>query len=262
MTNYNYLEYFSVSACYIRLLGTFYFTLLFQLNEIYTIFLHLIHEIIDDQFNLSLINFYICIVFAIFYIFEFYIFVVKSNSIFSKYFLCHLQIRFFNKFLLRKTYLVLSFFENFSVGDSLLIFDNLIIQDHQEEDEILKLLLTEQVENSNMIKVKPYISNCKYDKNITLNLGKNYNIENENNEINNQNETLSFSSNIKKIIDANKQSMFYDQKNPRTKLSSTKINFNNTNYLLSKNKSMKKEKEKEKEISNPLNNKSNILTKQ
>ena len=122
------------------------------------------------------------------------------------------------------------------------------------------MLLTEQVEDSNMIKVKPYISNCKYDKNITLNLGKNYNIENENNEINNQNETLSFSSNIKKIIDANKQSMFYDQKNPRTKLSSSKINFDNTNYLLSKNKSMKKEKEKE--ISNPLNNKSHILTKQ
>ena len=260
MTNYNYLEYFSVSICYIRLLGTFYFTLLFQLNETYAFFLQLIHKIIDDQFNLSLINFYICIVFAIFYIFEFYIFVVKSNSIFSKYFLCHLQIRFFNKFLLRKTYLVLSFFENFSVGDSLIIFDNLIIQDHKEEDEILKLLLTEQVEDSNMIKVKPYISNCKYDKNITLNLGKNYNIENENNEINNQNETLSFSSNIKKIIDANKQSMFYDQKNPRTKLSSTKINFDNTNYLLSKNKSMKKEKEKE--ISNPLNNKSHILTKQ
>ena len=35
-----------------------------------------------------------------------------------------------------------------------------------------------------------------------------------------------------KIIDANKQSMFYDQKSQRTKLSSTKINFNNPNYLL------------------------------
>ena len=257
-SNYNNIQYYTVANCYLKILGVFYFNLVFQIDQLNGVFEKSIISKLSEHFFFTTLTYIICVCFIIFYIFEFYIFVHKSKNIFSKYFICHLQLRFFNKYLSKKTLLVISFFENYSEGDSLLIFDNLIIKDDNEDEEIFKIILTEQVENINMIKIRPFISNFKFDKNNMLNLVDINVLENEEKQ---KKELVCFSSNIKRIIESNKQSMGFEQTNQFKKRQGiSKINLNKT-ILLEKINST--EKKKYELLNNtPINSKTNILVNQ
>ena len=259
-SNYNNIQYYTVANCYLKILGVFYFNLVFQIDQLNGVFEKSIISKLSEHFFFTTLTYIICVCFIIFYIFEFYIFVHKSKNIFSKYFICHLQLRFFNKYLSKKTLLVISFFENYSEGDSLLIFDNLIIKDDNEDEEIFKIILTEQVENINMIKIRPFISNFKFDKNNMLNLVDINVLENEEKQ---KKELVCFSSNIKRIIESNKQSMGFEQTNQFKKRHAiSRINFNKT-FLLEKINSTEKKKY-EMLNSTPISNKTktNILLNQ
>ena len=258
-SKYTNIQYYTIAISYLKIIGVFYFNLVFQLKEMNNFFEKQIVSDLNDHFFFTITTFIICVCFLIFYIFEFYIFVYKSKNIFSRYFICHLQLRFFNKYLSKKTLLLLSFFENYSEGDSLLIFDNLIIKDDNEEEEIFKIILTEQIENINMIKIRSFISNTKFDKNNFLNIDDINILENE--EKQKQKESSCFSSKIKKIIESNKQSIIFEQTNQFKKRHGiSKINLNKT-ILLEKINSTEKKKY---ELLNttPIKNKTNILINQ
>ena len=258
-SNYTIIDYYTISTCYLKVIGVFYFNLIFQLKEMNNVFEDGIVTQLNEHFFFTILTFIICVCFLLFYIFEFYIFVYKSRNIFSKYFICHLQLRFFNKYLSKKTLLLISFLENYSEGDSLLIFNNLTIIDDNEDEEIFKIILTEQIDNINMIKIRPFISNCKFDKKTMFNLSDINGLESQENQ--NKKESICFSSNIKRIIESNKQSITIEPTNQYKKRQGiSKINLNKT-ILLEKINST--EKKKYELLNNtPINSKTNILVNQ
>ncbi len=210
----------------ILILETFYQNLNFEISEIIITFSKIITDEVKLQYKYALITMTLCVLFSLFYIIQFFLFLNSTNLLFSKYFLSHLQLRFFNIFLIRKTAEILDFFENSTRMDfNRKLFEYIEIIDNNEENNIIKIILTERIYDFNMIKIKPYVVrtiNYKGDP-VSKLIGDDL-IEKE--SIKSSLELSSFTKNVKKVIDSNKQKIDNLSKF-RRRASLSKIQFSN-----------------------------------
>ena len=205
ISNYSETEYFLTAIERIKILESFYKNLIFEITEIINCFSKIIKDEVHIHYKYSLITMCLCILFSIFYIFQFFLFLQSTKLLFAKYFISHLQLRFFNIFLITKTAEILEFFENSTRMDyNRKLFEYIEIIDNNEESNIIKILLTERIYDFNMIKINPFnVRTFNYKGDPVSKLIGDDIIEKE--SIKSSLELSSFTKNVKKIIDSNKQ---------------------------------------------------------
>ena len=225
-SNYSEIDYFTIAIERIKILETFYQNVNFQITEIINSFSNIIKNEVNIQYKFSLITMSLCVTFSIFYIIQFFLFFNSTKLLFSKYFLCHLQLRFFNIFLIRKTAEIIEFFENSTRMDfNRKLFEYIEIIDNNEESNIIKIMLTERIYDFNMIKIKPFtVRNLNYKGDPVSKLIGDDIIEKE--SLKSSLELSSFTKNVKKVIDSNKQKIDNLSKF-RRRASLSKIQFSN-----------------------------------
>ena len=225
-SNLSEKSYYMIAYEIILILETFYQNLNFEISEIIYAFSKIISDEVNIQYKYALFTMTICVLFSGFYIIQFFLFLNSTNKLFSKYFLSHLQLRFFNIFLIRKTAEILDFFENSTRMDfNRKLFEYIEIIDNNEESNIIKIILTERIYDFNMIKIKPYVVrtiNYKGDP-VSKLIGDDL-MEKE--SIKSSLELSSFTKNVKKVIDSNKQKIDNLSKF-RRRASLPKIQFSN-----------------------------------
>ena len=226
ISNYSETEYFMTAIERIKILESFYKNLIFEITEIINCFSKIIKDEVHIHYKYSLITMCLCILFSIFYIFQFFMFLQSTKLLFAKYFISHLQLRFFNIFLITKTAEILEFFENSTRMDyNRKLFEYIEIIDNNEESNIIKILLTERIYDFNMIKINPFnVRTLNYKGDPLSKLIGDDIIEKE--SIKSSLELSSFTKNVKKIIDSNKQKVDNLSKFKR-RASLPKIHFSN-----------------------------------
>ena len=172
----------------------------YQFFQIILMFRNFIYnDIINKQNKLAYINLFICLFFCILNTLECICFYKKTVVLFCKYFYFHLQLRFFNNYLLYKTKLILHYMYNFSNKKNIMKKLNAIeVIDYNNESKHLNSLILDKIDDIKFIRINPFQIKLLTE----INLNKN-NVNNENNE-NHENIKKVMEKKISHIINKNK----------------------------------------------------------
>ena len=195
-------NYYNSAQPFILIIDNFAKCYLFYYSELLNSVLLKVNDQIDLQFTISKYNIISSGVYVFFMITLFFIFLKKTQKSIIITFKCYITIRFFNNYIIRKTIIILDFFDNYSENNNhKQILNNLEIINDNEETNLINQIISDSIYDYKTIRIKPYsIKFINYTHNH-----KNYilhstikNSENIDSEIKKSfMELNSFSSNIK-----------------------------------------------------------------
>ena len=186
--------YHNLAKKYILIIDNFAKNYLFYSSELLNSIMNKIYSQINSQYIVSEYNLIVSCCYSSFIILFYFIFINQTKKIIKETFYCHTVLRFFNNYLSKKTLIILDYFDNFSETHNYKqIFESLEIIEDNEELILIKQLLTDQIYDFNIIRVKAY--SIKKLSNFPRNISIGRNEIDENRKC--SQELISFTSNIK-----------------------------------------------------------------
>ena len=183
--NMNKQKYYKLAESYTLILDNFAKFYSFYNTELLYSIMTKIYSQIDFQYDVSKYCIIVGINYGIFLIIFFFIFLNQTKKIIKETFYIHTILRFFNNYIIRKTLIILDYFdssiETNSYKQSL---EGLEIIEENEEKILIKQIFTDIIYDYNIIRIKPYsIESSSNINNQKYNLG---NSTIQNNEIENK----------------------------------------------------------------------------
>ena len=147
-------NYYNFAKNYILIVDDFSKFFSFYYNELLNIIMIIVFNKIDSQFTVSIYNSITSGIFVFSVFFFFFFFLLKTNKIYKKTFISHTTLRFFNNYLIRKTCILLDYFDNFSeVNYYKQILNNLEIIEDNQEIILSKQILSDLIYDFNIIRI-------------------------------------------------------------------------------------------------------------
>ena len=186
--------YHNLAKKYILIIDNFAKNYLFYSSELLNSIMNKIYSQINSQYIVSEYNLIVSCFYSSCIILFYFIFINQTKKIIKETFYCHTVLRFFNNYLSKKTLIILDYFDNFTETHNYKqIFESLEIIEDNEELILIKQLLTDQIYDFNIIRVKAY--SIKKLSNFPRNISIGRNEIDENRKC--SQELISFTSNIK-----------------------------------------------------------------
>ena len=255
LSNLTPIEYYKKSKSYIMMIVTYSKYFNYHFNKIILIFRTFLNEKLLDKKNLlALVNLIIGLGFCILNTLQYFCFYNKSLILYCKYFYFHLQLLFFNNYLLYKSKLIFYYLYNNSNKFNIMKKINEIeIIDNNNQVELLNNLIINEIGDFKSIRINAFSTKLKEENKKKL---TNEVVFKEDNLKENVEIKLSKDINENEIVDQNSVYSILKNKNKISSknLLNSKKRFNKNYFTVNTNNKMLNKNFFETTNSNELNN--------
>ena len=236
LSNLTPIEYYKKSKSYIMMIVTYSKYFNYHFNKIILIFRDFLNEKLLDKKNLlALVNLIIGLGFCILNTLQYFCFYNKSLILYCKYFYFHLQLLFFNNYLLFKSKLLLYYLYNNSNKFNIIKkINDIEIIDQNNQVELLNNLIINQIDDFKSIRINVFPTKLKEEnkKKIMINEG----VFNEDNSKENNENNLSKDLNENEIVGPNNvYSILKNNISSKNPINNNKKNFKKNYFTVSTN---------------------------
>ena len=163
-------NYYKLAESYTLILDNFAKFYAFYNTELLNSIIIKIYWQIDYQYSVSRYYIICGLCYTIFIILFFFIFLNQTKKIIKETFHIHIILRFFNNYIIRKTLIILDYFDSGSeINNYKQLLEGLEIIEDNEEKILIKQVYTDVIYDYNIIRIKPYsiksTSNTNFQKN-------------------------------------------------------------------------------------------------